>query len=285
MFLMKRGISIPTGQPVIQPGLAQSRQRCASVTACSLVNPWLTSSLRLCERYSGSSSFILQRSMFARSFAFIALRSSSRQGAVRPFSSMVLVASHSSSLCSSSRSMALKAPMRFNISSKSTWWPSNSGPSTHTNLVFPPMVIRQAPHIPVPSTIIVFNDTSVGISYFFVSKQTNFIMIAGPIAKHLSTFSRLITSSTPSVTRPLRPYDPSSVIMITSSELSRISFSRIISSLLRPANTVITRLPAALSACTIGSIGATPTPPPAHTTVPKFSMCVACPSGPTTSVI
>ena len=31
------------------------------------------------------------------------------------------------------------------------------------------------------------------------------IMMAGPIAKHLSTFSRLITSSTPSVTRPFRP--------------------------------------------------------------------------------
>jgi len=39
------------------------------------------------------------------------------------------------------------------------------------------------------------------------SKQTNFIMIAGPIAKHLSTFSRLITSSTPSVTSPLRNKD------------------------------------------------------------------------------
>lgn len=28
-----------------------------------------------------------------------------------------------------------------------------------------------------------------------------------------------------------------------------------------------------------------PTPPPAHTTVPKFSMCVGLPSGPTTSAI
>ena len=32
---------------------------------------------------------------------------------------------------------------------------------------------------------------------------------------------------------------------------------------------------AAFKACTIGSIGATPTPPPAQTTVPKFSMWVA----------
>ena len=74
-------------------------------------------------------------------------------------------------------------------------------------------------------------------------------------------------------------------MIITSSELSRISFSKMIRSLLRPANTVITRLPAAFKACTIGSIGATPTPPPAQTTVPNFSIWVACPSGPTTSVI
>ena len=39
------------------------------------------------------------------------------------------------------------------------------------------------------------------------------------------------------------------------------------------------------NACTMGSIGATPTPPPAQTTVPKFTIWVACPSGPTTSVI
>ena len=74
-------------------------------------------------------------------------------------------------------------------------------------------------------------------------------------------------------------------MMMTSSELARISFSKIISSLVRPANTVMTRLPAVFRACTMGSIGATPTPPPAQTTVPKFSMCVAWPSGPTTSVM
>ena len=68
-------------------------------------------------------------------------------------------------------------------------------------------------------------------------------------------------------------------MIITSSELSRISFSKMMRSLLRPANTVITRLPAAFKACTIGSIGATPTPPPAQITVPNFSIWVACPSG------
>ena len=288
MFLMNFGILIPTGQPFIQVGLGQSKQRFASVTACSSFRPRLTSSLRLCERYSASNSFIFTRGMAIRSLGFMALRKLARHSASLLSGSFVasqVIGFSASSLWISSFSMSLKAPMRFSISSKSTWWPSNSGPSTHTKRVLPPTVIRQAPHMPVPSTIMVFKETSVGISYFLVSRQTNFIMMAGPMAKHLFTVSRLITSSTPSVTNPLRPYEPSSVIMITSSELSRISFSRIINSLVRPANTVITRLPAAFKACTMGSIGATPTPPPAHTTVPKFSMWVALPSGPTTSVI
>ena len=87
MFLMKRGMSIPTGQPSVHPGLAQSKQRLASVSACSFVNPWLTSSLRLCERYSASSSFISTRGMAVRSLAFMDLRSSWRQAALRLFSS------------------------------------------------------------------------------------------------------------------------------------------------------------------------------------------------------
>ena len=145
------------------------------------------------------------------------------------------------------------------------------------------MEMRQAPHMPVPSTMMVLSETSVGMSYFFVSRQTNFIIMAGPMAKHLSTFSRLITSSTPSVMSPLRPYEPSSVMTMTSSALSRISFSRMTSSLERPAITAITLLPALCRAWTMGSMGAVPTPPPAQTTVPNFSMCVALPSGPTTS--
>ena len=51
------------------------------------------------------------------------------------------------------------------------------------------------------------------------------------------------------------------------------------------AGTTITRLPALWKASTIGNKGATPTPPPAHTTVPTFSIWVACPNGPTRSVI
>ena len=88
----------------------------------------------------------------------------------------------------------------------------------------------------------------------------------------------------PTVTTPCSPYEPSSVIIITSSELCLTSSSNIIRSFERPANTDRTRFPAAFSARMMGNIGATPTPPPAQTTVPKFSICVGLPSGPTTSV-
>ena len=39
---------------------------------------------------------------------------------------------------------------------------------------------RHPPHIPVPSTIIVFIDTTVGMLYFLVSSLTFFIIIIGP---------------------------------------------------------------------------------------------------------
>lgn len=69
--------------------------------------------------------------------------------------------------------------------------------------------------------------------------------------------------------------------MMTSSDDFLTSSSSIINSLLRPAALGITRLPASFSACMMGSMGATPTPPPAQTTVPKFSILLACPNGPT----
>ena len=94
MFLIKRGMSIPTGQPSIHPGFAQSRQRLDSVIACSAVNPWFTSSLRLCERYFASSSFISTRGIAVRSLAFIDLRNSCLQATLRLFSSVSFVASH-----------------------------------------------------------------------------------------------------------------------------------------------------------------------------------------------
>ncbi len=49
--------------------------------------------------------------------------------------------------------------------SKSTRCPSNSGPSTQANFTSPPTITRHAPHIPVPSTMIGFMLTMVGMRF------------------------------------------------------------------------------------------------------------------------
>ena len=72
-------------------------------------------------------------------------------------------------------------------------------------------------------------------------------------------------------------------MMRVSSLQALTSSSMMIRSLERPAKTDSTRLPAAFKALMIGYMGATPTPPPAQITVPKFSIWVGLPKGPTTS--
>ncbi len=89
MFLMNDGILIFTGQPSTQLGLAQSRQRLASVIAISLVSPMFTSSVRVVARYTGSSSGMMTRSICVRSFGFIEARSSLRHSASRSVSSSI----------------------------------------------------------------------------------------------------------------------------------------------------------------------------------------------------
>ena len=259
-----------TGQPCTQVGFLQLRQRWDSVMACSKERPWLTSSWRDLTRTSGRSSGICTRGMATRSLGFpskgstcISERRSSDGRATVERRSCPM-----SELCETplyfsiaSASSALKAFIRLSISFQSTPWASNSGPSTQTNLVLPCTVTRQAPHIPVPSTMIVLSDASVGMLYLAVVSATNFIMIAGPMVIHLSTCSRLITCSTPTVTTPCWPAEPSSVMMITSSDHCANSSCRMSRSLLRAARTVMTLLPAFLSASAIGNIGAAPTPP------------------------
>src|SRR3972149_610951 len=76
---------------------------------------------------------------------------------------------HLPSLCSirsiASFSSLRYARLRITNSLKSTWWPSNSGPSTQTNFVVPPTVTRHAPHIPVASTMIGLRLTTVLIPW------------------------------------------------------------------------------------------------------------------------
>ena len=228
MFLINEGILILTGHPSTQVGFAQSRQRFASLIAISLVRPMFTSSERVVARYTGSSSGIITRSMSVRSLGFMLLRSSSRQAELRSVNTSIVslvgsssitisvVATDSSSFgvssarcsskcASSSCSSRLKVPIRLNISSQSTSEPSNSGPSMQTNFVFPPMVNLHAPHIPVPSTIMVFRLTSQGILCFCAVRFENFIMIGGPIANTLSICSCSINFSIPTVTTPFSP--------------------------------------------------------------------------------
>ena len=142
--------------------------------------------------------------MATRSLGFISVRRALRHSASRDvislsafedclkmFSCCVVALDARSSitfaLCSakcsiSSFSRSLKVPMRLSISSQSTRSPSNSGPSMHTNFVFPPIVSRHAPHIPVPSTIMVLSETVFGMLYFCAISEVNFIITGGPIA-------------------------------------------------------------------------------------------------------
>ncbi|OAV63369.1 hypothetical protein Barb4_05283 [Bacteroidales bacterium Barb4] len=83
IHLIKEGMLMFTGQPSMQVGLAQSRQRCASSCDCSAVKPKFTSSLRTRLRYAASSSFIFTRGISVRSLFFLLLRNASLQGSAR----------------------------------------------------------------------------------------------------------------------------------------------------------------------------------------------------------
>ena len=61
-------------------------------------------------------------------------------------------------------------------SSKSTWWPSKSGPSTQANLICSPILTRHPPHIPVPSTITGFRLTMVRMPCGRVASAHPFII-------------------------------------------------------------------------------------------------------------
>ena len=90
---------------------------------------------------------------------------------------------------------------------KSTKCPSNSGPSTQANFTWSPTTKRQAPHIPVPSIIMGFMETMVGIPKSFVVRAANFIIITGPMAMQRVYFfpSSLTSFFKTSVTTPLAP--------------------------------------------------------------------------------
>ena len=131
--------------------------------------------------------------------------------------------------------------------------------------------------------MMVFKDTVLGILYFCAMSDVNFIITGGPIAITRSTCSRCITFSTPTVTTPFSPREPSSVMMTTSSEYFSTSSIMMTRLAVRPARTDITLFPACFRAVRIGRIAAIPIPPPAQITVPKFSIGEGLPRGPTIS--
>ena len=75
------------------------------------------------------------------------------------------------------------------------------------------------------------------------------------------------------------------MVTISSSLTLRKRSSQKSRSLLRAPIMVITLFPACFKALAIGNTGATPTPPPTQTTVPKFSISEGSPKGPTRSSI
>ena len=169
---MNSGILMLTGQLETHMGFLQWRQRRASATACSRVNPKETSS-KLAARTAGSCSrgFCLPG---AGEPPVVIFSASSTASARLHLWSWETVAMRY--FWSSGRRRRLAA------SSKSTRWPSNSGPSTQVNLTLSPTVTRQAPHMPVPSTIMQFMLTMVLRPRFLVRRETNFIMGRGPMA-------------------------------------------------------------------------------------------------------
>ena len=136
---------------------------------------------------------------------------------------------------------------------KFTWWASNSGPSTQTNFVSPPTVVRHPPHMPVPSIMIELRLTMVLRLWGLVTSATALIMMTGPMARTRSIFVfSSISRFSSSVTKPWRPYDPSSVVTNSLWLIAFISSSRMSISLFRAPMIEMTSFPAWWRALAMG---------------------------------
>ncbi len=112
--------------------------------------------------------------------------------------------------------------------------------------------------MPVPSTIRALRLTRVFTPEGRVSSLTACIMGMGPTATTWARGSRASSSFKASVTRPFRPQEPSSVVMMSSSLAASSSSARSTRSRLRPPRMVITRWSLALSASAAGRMAALP---------------------------
>ena len=215
---MKPGISMPTGQPGTQRGFLQRRQRSASCSAPSRSSPsvtslklWIRSSAGWCGMIARSGGIVLIFFGTRGPGVWARGSGSSQMECGRPFDSALLLRLASLADSERKRSMAAfssrsKRFWRSASSSKLTRWPSKSAPSTQANFILPPMVTRQEPHMPVPSTMIEFRLTMVGTPKGRVTSEQAFIMGMGPMATTSRiSFSRARTSASACVTKPWRP--------------------------------------------------------------------------------
>ena len=174
MSWINPGMSTPTGQPSTQPGFLHCRHRLASsmrhlrgvaqghFVKVSAPGP------------RGSCSGIGCRGYFFAFALFLPLFPPSIYRRIRTFNPTRIChinaypVQHAVLFVALFFLLTVGLQARIN-SSKSTWWPSNSGPSTQANLVSPPTVTRHPPHMPVPSTMIGLRLTMVFTLYSLVN--------------------------------------------------------------------------------------------------------------------
>ena len=130
-----------------------------------------------------------------------------------------------------------------------------------------------------------FIDTIVCAPNSRVTSQTAFIIMSGPTAITTSYFSLPRSSRTLSVTKPLPPFEPSSVIMWRADAKFPISRSYIKSDSLRAPSTTVAGFPTDARYFACGYMTAPPMPPPTSITLSYPVRSVGLPRGPTKSAI
>ena len=168
---------MPTGQPGTQRGFLQRRQRSASCNAPSRSSPsatslklWTRSSAGWCGMGARSGGMVLiffgtrgpGGSGMASGSSHIGARRSADRSVGFGQAGQLRRLRCGTAPCAAFSSRT-KRFWRSCNSSKLTRCPSKSAPSTQANFIFPPTVTRHDPHIPVPSTMIEFRLTMVGM--------------------------------------------------------------------------------------------------------------------------
>jgi len=193
---MNAGISMETGHPATQAGFLALQTPAGFQLGKLGVVAKRDSSKFLARTFGSCSGMAVGESGFSFSFR------SARSSALSSHAGSPRVQEYLGSLL-----LLIQVSLwRFTSSAKFTSWPSNSGPSTHTNRVLPPTLTRQAPHIPVASTMMGFRLTTVLMFRLRVTLQTTRIMGTGPMATtKWKRVPLVVTSCNTSLTNPWYP--------------------------------------------------------------------------------